>query len=999
MPMHAKNFASLFETFSKKAGRGAWCLLFWLCLIFLPLRVTAQTNAAAYTWSTFAGSTDTGIADGVGPAAQFYTPRGAAADTNGNVYVADSLNDTIRKITPAGLVSTIAGYPQVPGSADGVNSAARFNLPFGVAADKAGNLYVTDSGNGTIRKITPSGTNWVVTTIAGSPGIFGSADGVGTNASFGNTGPISATTWITADNSNNLYVADTFNATIRKISPSGTNWIVSTIAGQAGVSGTNDGVGNNALFADPEGIAVDNASNIYVADNTTIIRRLTLKSGAWQVTTIAGLAGSHVITDGTNSNARFNDPLGLAVDANGNLFVGDTSTIRKVTPVGTNWVTITFAGGTVGYNDGTGTNAQFLTPWGVAVDPAGNIYVADSTAEDIRKITSAGLVTTIAGSPQTRGSVDSLGADARFNLPSGVAVDSAGYVYVGDSANLTIRKISPLGLVSTLAGQAGVSGTNDGVGNNARFAGGQDGIGFGVAVDGAGNVFVADSNNQTIRKITPSGVVTTIAGSVTNSGSADGINGAARFNSPFAVAVGTNGNVYVADSGNNSIRKLTPSGTNWVVTTIAGGFNAPWGVAADNAGNVYVADTENFVISKISPAGNNWVVTTIAGQSGVYGSSDGIGTNVLFAFPVDISADQAGSLYVADADHTIRKLTPNNGNWTVTTIGGMSGVYGSRDGPGLVSRFFYPSGVALDGAGNVYVADSQNNMIREGSFTAFGSFNQSITKNSGNGALSVTLVPSAAGGQWRFGWEQNWRASGTTANNLVPGNYPVQFKGVPGWLVVQTTTNFTVAVPGGVTTYLTNQYYPTLAAFDTNSGGMLTINLATSPAQPPPGAGWHFLGDTSYYPSGYSTNVVAGTLSDRLCAGQRLFHAAQPCGDGQRGAAHHPDRELSAGGHGSCRGELSIPGSGQRDHGRGGLSLRLQRPVAVRRGLRQRRGGLAQGGVERGAHRLRRPDLELCGPGLLVFPAGNQRDGGADAAGGARLAAAGRLCGAADQRP
>jgi hypothetical protein len=469
-----------------------------------------------------------------------------------------------------------------------------------------------------------------------------------------------------------------------------------------------------------------------------------------------------------------------------------------------------------------------------------------------------------------------LGANVRFSLPSGVAVDNSGYVYVADSGNYTIRKISPLELASTFAGLAGVSGTNDGVGNIARFAGGEDGLGFDVAVDTAGNVYVAESRNQTIRKIAPTGVVTTIAGSAKNSGSVDGTNGAARFNNPYSVAVDASSNLYVADAFNNEIRKIRPVGTNWVVTTIAGSvnnsgstdgvgtnaqFNGPWGIAADGAGNVYVADTSNNTIRKLAPVTNNWVVTTIAGSASAPNnqSIDGIGTNAQFYFPVAISTDKAGNLYVADGDDTIRKLTLTSGNWTVTTIGGLAGVYGSTDGPGNISRFWFPSSVVVDNMGNVYVADSQNNTIREGVFTAFGSANPSTTVQLGNGALSVTLLPAAAGGQWRFGWEQSWRASGTTANNLVPGNYPVQFKGVPGWLVIQTTTNFTVAVPGGVTTYLTNQYYPTIATVDTNSGGTLTVNLATSPAQPPNGAGWHFLGDTSYYPSGYSTNLVAGT--------------------------------------------------------------------------------------------------------------------------------------------
>ena len=316
-----------------------------------------------------------------------------------------------------------------------------------------------------------------------------------------------------------------------------------------------------------------------------------------------------------------------------------------------------------------------------------------------------------------------LGANARFNLPSGVAVDSAGYVYVADNYDFTIRKITPLGLVSTLVGQAGVSGSTNGVGNNALFGGGEDGTGFDVAVDGTGNLYVADSNNQMIRKVTPAGVVTTITGSVKNSGSADGTNGAARFNHPYSVAVDANGNLYVADTSNNEIRKIKPVGTNWVVTTIAGSvnnygsadgvgtnaqFSEPWGVTVDNTGNVYVADTGNSTIRKLAPVTNNWVVTTIAGWSLAANSQsiDGMGTNAQFVFPVAIAADNAGDLFVADGeDYVIRKITPAGGNWAVTTIGGLAGSKGSIDGSGNMARFWDPNSVAVDNAGNVYVAD------------------------------------------------------------------------------------------------------------------------------------------------------------------------------------------------------------------------------------------------------------------------------------------------------
>src|SRR5207245_1130651 len=267
---------------------------------------------------------------------------------------------------------------------------------------------------------------------------------------------------------------------------------------------------------------------------------------------------------------------------------------------------------------------------GVAVDGAGNIYVADSGNYTIRKVTSCGIVSTLAGLAGSIGSADGTGSDARFDFPVGVAVDSAGNVYVGDSGNHTIRKITPSGVVSTLAGVAGSSGSVDGASSAARFY-----QPAGTAVDTTGNVYVADSGNYTIRKITPSGVVSTLAGVAGSSGSADGTGSAARFYNPRGVAVDSAGNVYVADTQNYTIRKITPAA---VVSTLAGlagssgsvdgtgsaaRFYNPIGVAVDSAGNVYVADALNHTIRKITPAG---VVSTMAGLARNIGSVDGMGS-------------------------------------------------------------------------------------------------------------------------------------------------------------------------------------------------------------------------------------------------------------------------------------------------------------------------------------------------------------------------------------
>jgi len=329
-------------------------------------------------------------------------------------------------------------------------------------------------------------------------------------------------------------------------------WMVTTLAGSAGNSGSTDGTGSAAMFYRPNGVAVDSAGNVYVADNDNhTIRKVT---SAGVVTTLAGSAGNSGSTDGTGSAARFCYPSGVAVDSAGNVYVADciNHTIRKVTSAG---MVTTIAGSArnSGSTDGTGSAARFRYPNGVAVDSAGNVYVGDAGNYTIRKVTSAGVVTTIAGSAGNSGSTDGTGSAARFDYPCGVAVDSAGNVYVADNSGHTIRKVTSAGVVTTLAGSAGRSGSTDGTGSDARFR-----YPNGVAVDGAGNVYVGDTGNDTIRKVTSAGVVTTIAGSAGRSGSIDGTGSDARFNSPHGVVVDSAGNVYVGDTGNDTIRKMTP---------------------------------------------------------------------------------------------------------------------------------------------------------------------------------------------------------------------------------------------------------------------------------------------------------------------------------------------------------------------------------------------------------------------------------------------------------
>jgi streptogramin lyase len=673
-------------------------------LLTAPTLHSQSIYSQPYTFTTLAGSAGYGSADGTGASARFWNPYGVVVDSAGNVYVADTSNHTIRKITPGGVVSTLAGWAGFSGGTDGTGANARFNNPYGVALDGAGNLYVADTSNNTIRKVTPGG---VVSTLAGVAGISGSADGTGANARFCDPQGVAV------DSAGNVYVADTSNYTIRKVTPAG---VVSTLAGRAWSAGSTNGTGANARFNYPSGVAVDTSGTVYVADTSNHTIRKITPGGV--VSTLSGLAGSWGYADGTSTNARFNHPYGVAVDSTGSLYVADTSgcNLRKITPAG-EVGTLAGLAGCAGNAEGTGSAARFSNPAGVAVDSAGSLYVADSANHTIRQVTPAGGVSTLAGvMPGSYGSVDGTGANARFNGPSGVVVDSAGNVYVADSNNQTLRKTTPAGVVSTLAGQTGSTGGADGTGADARFW-----WPSGLAMDGAGNLYVADTLNFTIRKVTSGGVVSTLAGLAGHLGSADGPGSEARFCYPYGVAVDNAGTVYVADYYNHTIRRITPDG---VVSTLAGqagvlgfsdgaGTNAqfcfPQGVAVDSATNVYVADTYNYTIRKITPDG---VVSTLAGVGGYWGYADGTGADARFYNPYGVAVDNAANLYVADYyDYTIRKITPDG---VVSTVAGLAGSTGNADGTGADARFYNPSGVAVDSAGNVYVADLSNNTIRFG---------------------------------------------------------------------------------------------------------------------------------------------------------------------------------------------------------------------------------------------------------------------------------------------
>ncbi len=332
----------------------------------------------------------------------------------------------------------------------------------------------------------------------------------------------------------------------------GQQYLFSTFAATASAKNNISFVPSIALGA-PAGVAVDNSGNVYIADTGNHVIRRVASNGTAIV--LAGSVGKSGSTDGIRSAARFYYPRGIAVDDAGTIYVADTAnhTIREITSDG---VVTTLAGlaGSIGSSDGPAGAARFYYPSGIATDRAGNVYVADTFNSTIRFLSHTGVVRTIAGLAGSVGSVDARGGAARFNYPAGVATDSTSCIYVADAGNRTIRRITIDGSVRTLAGSPGSAGNDDGAHAAARF-----GYPSGVATDATGNVFVADTANQTVRKVTLDGIVSTLAGLPAAVGDLDGTGSAARFYNPTALAVDKAGNVYVADTDNQAIRVGRPA--------------------------------------------------------------------------------------------------------------------------------------------------------------------------------------------------------------------------------------------------------------------------------------------------------------------------------------------------------------------------------------------------------------------------------------------------------
>ena len=585
--------------------------------------------------TTVAGSGKRGDSGDGGPAvaAQLLSPTEVAVDRAGNLYIADSGNNRIRRVDRSGIITTVVGTGESGHRGDnGAAVEAQLHAPNDIEVDSAGNLYIADSGNDRIRRVDTAG---IITTIA-------------------TVGPFPR--GLAVDGSGNVYIADTLHDRILKMDPSG---IITRIAGTektniyipGGYSGDNGPAVEAQLYA-PFDIAVDRAGNLYISDNGNNRIRRVDRSGI--ITTVAGTGEQGYSGDGGPAvEARLWDPRGMAVDGGGNLFIVETYNyrIRRVNRAGT---ITTIAG--IGESDYSGDGgpavlARLYDPAGMAVDGAGNLYVADSGNHSIRRVDGAGTITTVAGTG-TRGNGGDGGPaiEAQLSSPKGVAMDGAGNLYIADTFNHQVRRVDPKGIITTVT--SGLHAPR------------------GLAVDSAGNLYIAEAQRHRIRRVNGSGTITTVAGTATSGDSGDGGPAvAAQLYLPRGVAVDGADNLYIADTANNRIRRVDGSG---IITTVAGSgdgrystgtgpaveatLHRPNGVAVDSTGALYIADRLNNAIRRVDGSG---IITTIAGSGRIGFSGDGgPAVEAELHWPRGIAVDNSGNVYVSDTEnHLIRVLT------------------------------------------------------------------------------------------------------------------------------------------------------------------------------------------------------------------------------------------------------------------------------------------------------------------------------------------------------
>jgi uncharacterized protein (TIGR03437 family) len=727
-------------------------------------------------------------------------------DGAGNLYLADTDNARVRKVAANGTITTLAGTGVAGFAGDGgPATSAQLNLPYGLAVDATGAVYVADLGNNRVRRIGPSGT---ISTVAGNGAMLSTGDG-GPATSASLMSPRN----LALDGYGNLYISEFAGHRIREVASGGN---ISTIAGTgvAGFSGDN-GPPAQAELAFPAGLTFDSGGSLYIADSgNNRVRRI-----------MAGLIGTVIV--GSATNTPLNTPVAVAMASNATIYVADFNPEVHILTAGGGWSV--FAGVSAAGFSGDGgpaTLAQLAQPHDLALGASGSVYIADGVR--VRSVNSLGIIQTVAGDGYLNAVGDfGTATNAVLYQPSGVSLDTQGNLYIADTGTQRVRQVIPGGTITTIAG----TGTAASSTNNISSVMATLNFPMGVTVDANGNLIISDTQNQRVRQVT-AGIIQNVAGTgVPGLGSADQLASQTPLNSPRNTCLAASGTLYVADTGNHRILSISKAA---LIAVVAGDgtagssgdgglgslgqLNQPSGCALDSAGDLLIADTGNNRIRKVDSAG---IVSTVVGTGAVGSAGDeGPAATALLNGPRGIAVDGNGDIFIGDTgNNRIREVTEDG---IIHTIAGQSaGGFAGDGGPATAAQLNGPAGILLDGSGNLYVADTGNNRVRElvpdsgavnvtlpGGLTVVNAASQvsgSVAPGEMVAILGTNLGP-ATGISGAF--DQN--------GNLPPvlGQVVVQFDGVAAPLAYVQASQIYVQVPYAVSGNLTTQvqlYYLGLA--------------------------------------------------------------------------------------------------------------------------------------------------------------------------------------------